>query len=225
MDKYQLSPGASEEFDSGLQTTAIDRSLHTSSDIDVVKQSTAAPTSHLNPKTIFGHPIEIFTLQSVKKILSLFKKQGSIRKTSTLETLLPKILDLECKVTFEEHITVAQLLANNRPLTRSSLRRGFRNCDDDGEEVFTGENRTCQICLESLPAAMFRKGLCGYEKGELTANCRHHGHHSLCTDCAKAYMMATCESRHWHDIRCPLCPEKIEASTVAKYLSGDMLLK
>ncbi|QSZ28739.1 hypothetical protein DSL72_003241 [Monilinia vaccinii-corymbosi] len=225
MSGYQSIPGSFLESSSGLAVTTRDRPPLTPSDRLVATKSTATSTrSHPIPKTIFGQPVEMFTLHSVKKILSLFRKQGSIRKTSTLQTLLPKILDLESKITSDERVTVAQLLANNLPLTRFKLSEGPTVYDDAGEKVFAGKDRTCAICFDSLPAGMFRTGIHGFKMGELTMKCPYNGHHSVCTDCVRGYVVAKCGDTQWHDITCPLCPGKFAASTVEKYLSGELLV-
>ncbi|CAD6448740.1 eb94bcc9-cad7-41a9-849c-74c7425788e2 [Sclerotinia trifoliorum] len=117
------------------------------------------------PSKIFGQRIETFTLESTKHILVIFNKQGSIRKTSTLQSLLPELIDLESKVTFHERSAVAILLLHKQPITRAALSKEY---DVAGQEVFTLGRRTCQICYEDLPARMFRKGYANYEVGGLS---------------------------------------------------------
>lgn len=199
--------------------------FHASSDSAASNQSYGASDNNSNREMIFGQPRDAFTLEKVKKILTMFKKQGAIRRNSKLETLLPKLLDLESKLSYEEHITVVNLLTRNGALTCASLAEGPKFFDEAGEEVFHGENRTCQICLADLPAGMFRKGYFGYQIGELTRECRVYSFHSACTNCLNENMRVSCQSDHWHDLRCPLCLEKLEQHIVKKYLSGDTLIR
>ncbi|KAF7860426.1 hypothetical protein EAF04_008552 [Stromatinia cepivora] len=181
----------------------------------------SATSSDRPPNKIFGQPIETFTLESTKHILAIFKKQGSIRKTSTLESLLPKLIDLESKVTFHERGAVALLLFHKQPITRAALSKAY---DESGQEVFALGYRICQICYEDLPATMFRKGYAGYEVGEFSELCLYHGSHMVCTTCVTTHVAVQFESTHWDNITCPLCPGKLKMDTVLTYLSGEMLV-
>ncbi|KAI9649868.1 hypothetical protein NHQ30_002450 [Ciborinia camelliae] len=161
------------------------------------------------PKRIFGQPVETFTLQAIKNILSMFKKQGSIRKTSTLDTLMPKLIDLESKVTFKEHAVVAQLLANKQPLKRAALAEVPRVIDEGGEEF---EARIVEKYLSGELLHNYREYMYTYAMSKLpgfcwclSPSCRSGQVHTpgdkspkmLCQKCG----FATCYTHQlpWHD--------------------------
>ncbi|ESZ95189.1 ring finger protein [Sclerotinia borealis F-4128] len=197
----------------------MDQSTSTSSDSIISDQSSATSGDSLlyhSPRKLFDQPIETFTLASTKRILYVFQSQGIIRRTSTLKTLLPKLIDLESKVSLKDHITIAQLLANKMPLTRAELARGYSILDKEGHEVFGGKDQTCGLCYEELPAKLFRRK-------KLTTECLNNARHTFCTDCVKAYVVSKCETTYWHQITCPGCPEKFEAHDMEIYLCGKLL--
>ncbi|KAF7882159.1 hypothetical protein EAF00_011675 [Botryotinia globosa] len=170
------------------------------------------------PQTIFSQPLSAYNIPLIKRILSIFYQQSTIRQREPRISLLHKLARVEQSRTDKVRDAVAQLLRLNIPITRAAVKAGPHDEDVDGELTGVEEGTDCEVCLRALPPESF-------PQQDIASKCEHKAH--MCTSCLEQAVVANVESNSWDTIRCPYsnCERLLDSSVVRKCLKGSLLEK
>jgi len=165
--------------------------------------------SRSSPTLIFGKPLNKYTVDLVRKILSALGHQTTPGKPQSRkrEDLLERLQSVEKDLTEVERLSICYLLKTNSAISQPAFIEELHGL------IKTKPVLECQICAETKPSTSFHLG-------KLTPNCNHFS--PICKSCLKTYINTQLKDRDWQAINCLVCSSTLPTDIVKLYTTSQV---